>query len=317
MKTLVIEDTSSSLKILCHHIEKMGITPIPAETGTRGVELFVSEHPDLILLDIILPDIDGFEVARRIRQLEHPGDWTPIIFLTSLNKDEDLEKGIAAGGDDYLHKPVSEVVLGAKIRAMQRIIQMRQSLLVLTRKLDAANHELKRLAALDGLTGIANRRQFDEVLLREWRRAMRQGTELAILMGDIDFFKQYNDAYGHLVGDEALRQVAQALTAVMDRGGDLVARYGGEEFAIVLPETSPGGALFVAERMKQAIDQLNLTNTGSPFGHITVSFGIAAGTPQQDSSPLALLAAADRALYDAKRQGKNRVCRAPALETTG
>lgn len=316
MKTLVIEDTSSSLQILCHYIEKMGISPIPAETGIAGVDLFLSKSPDLILLDIVLPDIDGFEVARRIRQLERPGDWTPIIFLTALDKDEDLEKGIAAGGDDYLHKPVSEIVLGAKIRAMQRIIQMRQSLLVMTRKLDAANHELRRLASLDGLTGIANRRQFDEVLTREWRRATRQGSELSVLMCDIDFFKQYNDAYGHLVGDEALRLISQALTAAMDRGGDLIARYGGEEFAAVLPETSTGGALFVAERMKQAIDQLKLPNTGSPFGHITASFGIASVVPKPDTSPLTLLDAADHALYEAKHAGRNRVCRAASPETT-
>ena len=316
MKTLVIEDSSSSLNILCHYIEKMGITPIPAKTGTIGVDLFLSEHPDLVLLDIILPDIDGFEVARRIRQLERPGDWTPIIFLTALNKDEDLEKGIAAGGDDYLHKPVSDVVLGAKIHAMQRIIQMRQSLLVLTRKLDTANQELKRLASLDGLTGIANRRHFDEVLEREWRRAMRQGTELSVLMCDIDFFKQYNDTYGHLEGDECLRQIANTFIVAMDRGGDLIARYGGEEFAAVLPETSLGGALFVAERMKMAIAQLNLANTGSPFGHVTASFGIASAVPMPETAPLSLVDAADRALYQAKDEGRNRVCRTSSLDTT-
>jgi len=337
MKTLVIEDSSSNLKILCHHIEKMGITPIPAETGSVGVDLFLNERPDLILLDIVLPDIDGFEVARRIRQLEHPGDWTPIIFLTALESDEDLEKGIAAGGDDYLRKPVSNVVLGAKIRAMQRIIQMRQSQLDLTRKLDAANQELRRLTSLDGLTGIANRRHFDEMFEHEWRRAMRKGTELSVLMCDIDFFKQYNDACGHLAGDEALRVVAQALCATLDRGGDLIARYGGEEFVAVLPETSPGGALFVAERMKQAIDQLRLANAGSPFGHITASFGIATATPvpvhslpsgmrgvadslapgaAPETGPLALLDAADRALYEAKRAGRNRVCRTTPLDTT-
>jgi diguanylate cyclase (GGDEF)-like protein len=309
MKTLVIEDSSSSLKILCHYVEKLGNTPIPAPSGAIGVDLFLSERPDLVLLDIVLPDFDGFEVARRIRQLERPGDWTPIIFLTSLSKDEDLEKGIAAGGDDYLLKPVSDVVLGAKIRAMQRIIQMRQSLLVLTRKLDAANQELKRLAALDGLTGIPNRRHFDEVLAREWRRAMRQGTELSVLMCDIDFFKQYNDAYGHLQGDEALRLVAKALTEAMDRGGDLIARYGGEEFAAVLPETSPGGALFVAERMKQAVELLNLVHCDSPFGRITTSFGIASTVPMAENNPLSLVNEADRALYEAKHDGRNRVCR--------
>lgn len=315
MKTLVIEDSNGSLETLCHYIEKMGITPIPAETGALGVDLFLSEHPDLILLDIALPDIDGFEVARRIRQLERPGDWTPIIFLTALNKDEDLEKGIAAGCDDYLHKPVGTVVLGAKIHAMQRTIQMRQSLLVLTRKLDSANHELKRLTSLDGLTGIANRRHFNEVLEREWRRAMRQGDELSILMCDVDFFKRYNDTYGHLEGDECLRQVARALSSVMDRGGDLIARYGGEEFVVVLPETSLSGASFVAERMKQALHQIKLAHSGSPFGHVTASFGISSAVPMPETNPLTLVEAADRALYEAKHQGRDRVGRISSLDS--
>lgn len=315
MKILVIEDSASSLSIFCHQIERIGIKPIPAANGSAGIELFLSERPDLVLLDIVLPDIDGFEVARRIRQFERPGDWTPIIFLTALNSDEDLEKGIAAGGDDYLYKPASAIVLGAKIRAMQRIVQMRQSLLVATRKLDNANQELRRLTSLDGLTGIANRRHFDEVLDREWRRALRQGKELSILMCDIDYFKKYNDHYGHQDGDECLRLVAQALSETMDRGGDLIARYGGEEFIAALPDTSSGGALFVAERMRQAIAELKLPHAGSPCGHITASFGIASVLPTAETTSRKLVGAADRALYQAKLEGKNRVCRTTPLET--
>jgi diguanylate cyclase (GGDEF)-like protein len=145
---------------------------------------------------------------------------------------------------------------------------------------------------------------------------MRQGTELSVLMCDIDFFKQYNDTYGHLEGDECLRQIANTFIAAMDRGGDLIARYGGEEFAAVLPETSLGGALFVAERMKLAIAQLKLTNTGSPFGHITASFGIASAVPMPETVPLSLVDAADRALYQAKDEGRNRVCRTSSLDAT-
>jgi diguanylate cyclase (GGDEF)-like protein len=314
MKALVIEDSASNRQVLCYYLEKMGINPLPAESGATGVEVFRKEQPDLVLLDIVLPDIDGFEVARQIRQIERPSDWTPIIFLSALNKDEDLEKGIAAGGDDYLHKPVSEVVLCAKVRAMQRIVQIRQSLLVITRKLDAANHELKRLSSLDGLTGIPNRRHFDEVLAREWRRALRQGAELSIIMCDVDFFKQYNDTYGHQDGDECLRQVSQSLTTAMDRGGDLVARYGGEEFVAVLADTSSGGALFVAERMKDAIGQLNLPHSSSSFGRVSASFGIASARAFPEIKPSMVLEAADRALYQAKREGRNRVCRAAALD---
>jgi diguanylate cyclase (GGDEF)-like protein len=316
MKTLVVEDTRTSLKIVCHYLERMGITPIPAENGTTAIELFVTERPDMVLLDIILPDIDGFEIARRLRQLEQPGDWTPILFLSSMTKDEDLEKGIAAGGDDYIFKPVSDVVLGAKIRAMQRIIQMRYSLLVLTRKLDSANQELKRLTSLDGLTGIANRRHFDEILNREWRRSMRQGAEFSVLICDVDLFKPYNDNLGHQAGDDCLRRIAQALTAAMDRGGDLVARYGGEEFAVVLPETSLAGGTVVAERMRQAIEALDIEHPTAPGGKVTVSVGLASGVAMPETDPSRLVKAADTALYEAKRNGRNRVCVTTSLDHT-
>ena len=314
MKTLVIEDSRSTLKLLCEHIKKMRFTPIPADTGAIGIDLFLKERPDLVLLDIILPDLDGFEVARQIRQMESPGDWTPIIFLSSLNKDKDIEEGIAAGGDDYLLKPISEVVLAAKMRAMQRIIQMRQSLLVLTRKLDSANQELKRLTSLDGLTGIPNRRHFDEVLDREWRRAMRQGDELSILMCDIDFFKLYNDTFGHQAGDECLCKVAQALTASMDRGGDLLARYGVEEFVAVLPGTSLSGASHVAAQMRKAINELALEHPGSPVGHVTASFGVASAVAMPETNPQNIVGAADRALYKAKNAGRNRVFQTSSLD---
>ena len=307
MKTLVIEDSTSSLKLLCSYIEKIGISTIPAENGATGIDLFLSEHPDLILLDIILPDLDGYEVARQIRLLEPPGEWTPIIFLSSMNKDKDIEMGIAAGGDDYLLKPISEVVLAAKIRAMQRIIQMRYSLLVLTRKLDTANQELKRLTSLDGLTGIANRRHFDETLGREWRRSMRQGAEFSILMCDVDLFKAYNDTLGHQAGDECLRQVAQSLAEAMDRGGDLVARYGGEEFAVILPETSLAGGMIVAERMRQAVEALNIDHPTSANGKVTISIGLASGIAMPETDPAKLVKTADRALYHAKHEGRNRI----------
>lgn len=314
MKILVIEDSKSSLKLLCDYIRKMYFQPIPAATGNQGVELFLKERPELVLLDIIMPDIDGFEVARQIRQMEAPGEWTPVIFLSSLTKDQDIEKGIAAGGDDYLLKPVSEVVLGAKIRAMQRILQMRQSLIVLTRKLDNANQELKRLTSLDGLTGIANRRHFDAVLLREWRRAMRLGEELSIVMADIDFFKLYNDTYGHQNGDECLRKIAQALSQTTDRGGDLLARYGGEEFIAVLPGTSLNGALFVAEQMRTAVSALNIAHTGTPVGHITASFGVASAIAMPETDPRDLVGAADLALYKAKHKGRNNVCQTSSFD---
>ena len=314
MKTLVVEDTRTVLKLICHHLEQMGITPVPAESGSDAIEKFVAERPDMVLLDIVLPDIDGFEVARRLRQIEQPGEWTPILFLTSMTKDEDLEKGIAAGGDDYIHKPVSDVVLGAKIRAMQRIIQMRYSLLVLTRKLDAANQELRRLTSLDGLTGIANRRHFDDTLNREWRRSMRQGAEFSILMCDVDRFKDFNDRLGHQEGDVCLRRVAETLATAMDRGGDLVARYGGEEFAVILPETAIAGATTVAERMRRAVEDLRIPHPTNPGGFVTASFGVASGVAMPETDPRQIVKMADRALYHAKHAGRNCVHVLPTLD---
>ncbi len=309
MKILVVEDSKANLAVVCKIIEKLGAKVFSAENGYDGVALFQRERPDLVLLDVILPDIDGFDVARKIRESENPGEWTPIIFLSSLTKDEDLEKGIAAGGDDYIHKPVSEVVLSAKIRAMQRIAQMRTSLVVLARKLDSANQELKRLSSSDGLTGIPNRRYFDETLDREWRRAKRNGTEISLLMCDVDFFKKYNDAYGHQAGDDCLKEVATTLCQSLERGGDTAARYGGEEFAVILPDTGLGGTLFVAEKARLMIHKLNIPHSGSNHGRVTLSIGIAGMVPNEEDPPQTLIEAADRALYRAKSEGRDRVCK--------
>ncbi len=319
MKALLIEDTLTSATLVSHQLRKIGIEPILARDGEKGIEQFKLERPDLILLDIIMPGMDGFEVARRIRQLEQAGEWTPIIFLTARTSDEDLEKGIAVGGDDYLIKPVSETVLAAKVRAMQRIAQMRYSLLVLTRKLDEANQELTRLSSLDGLTSIANRRQFDETLLREWRRASRQGKPLALLLSDVDRFKQFNDGYGHQVGDECLNAVARTFAAALRRPADLVARYGGEEFAVILPDTDITGALQVAEGMRSAVENLRITHRYSQDGGVvTVSIGVASVIPgRSEGRPADLLKAADDALYQAKERGRNRIAAAAVGAPSG
>jgi len=312
VKALLIEDTLTSATLVSHQLRKIGIEPIVARNGETGIELYQQERPDLILLDIIMPGMDGFEVARRIRQLEQFGEWTPIIFLTARTSDADLEKAISVGGDDYLIKPVSETVLAAKVRAMQRIAQMRFSLLVLTRKLDDANQELTRLSSLDGLTGISNRRQFDETLLREWRRLGRQGRPLSMLLCDVDYFKQFNDGYGHQVGDECLKAVARTLKDTLRRPADLVARYGGEEFAVILPDTEITGALQVAEAMRSAVEGLSITHSYSKGGNVvTISIGVASTTPSRTGSDSsALLKRADDALYQAKQAGRNRIAAA-------
>jgi len=309
MKILIVEDASATLLVVSKYIERFGAQPIAVNNGERAIAAFRNEQPDMVLLDAMLPDIDGFSVARQMRALEKPGAWTPIIFLSGMTSDKDLEKGIAAGGDDYLYKPVSEAVLNAKVRAMQRIIQMRTSLVVLARELDTANQELKRLSASDGLTGIANRRFFDEHLSREWRRARRGSGEIAILMCDVDHFKAYNDTYGHQAGDDCLRQVAHKIRDSMERAADLAARYGGEEFVVLLPDTPIAGAHIVAEKLRQTIHALNLPHTGSAHQHVTLSIGIAAMAAGDQNTQQTLIEAADRALYRAKHAGRNLVCR--------
>lgn len=310
MKALVIEDSQTGLALIGQHLERMGIVPIAATDGESGVAAFRQHNPDIVLLDVVMPGMDGYEVARRIRAIEQSGEWTPIIFLTARTADADLVQGITAGGDDYLFKPVSEVVLAAKVRAMQRILQMRYSLVVLTRKLDTANQELTRLTALDGLTGLANRRHFDETIAREWRRAARYKRPLSLALVDVDHFKQYNDTYGHLAGDECLKGVAGSLLAVSRRPSDLVARYGGEEFALVLPETDQAGARRVAESLCDAIRALAIRHAGiaAGAGHVTISVGVATMMPgQEGAGPQSLIGEADLALYAAKSGGRDRV----------
>lgn len=315
MKILIVEDSRANLQVLTQYAQRFGADVVPAETGAAAVGAFAAEHPDLVLLDVVLPDFDGFEVARRIRAQENEGGWTPIIFLSSLGKDEDIERGIMAGGDDYLQKPVSEIVLAAKIRAMERLIQMRGTLVSMASELDAANRELQRLSGSDALTGIANRRYFDELIAREWRRARRNASSVSLMMCDVDHFKLYNDTYGHQAGDECLRRVAGAIATSLERGSDLAARYGGEEFVVVLCETTIGGALIVAEKIRHAVHALNIPHAGSAFGRVTLSIGLAATVPDLDDRSEQLIAAADRALYEAKHNGRDRVCRAPRLDT--
>ncbi len=230
-----------------------------------------------------------------------------------------MEAGLAAGGDDYLTKPISPIVLTAKLRAMQRLAQAQKSLLLLTQRLDEANRKLQELVHVDGLTGVANRRAFDARLAEEWRRCQRLRMPLTILLIDVDHFKKFNDSRGHLAGDDVLKRTAAALAGALYRPGDLLARYGGEEFAVILPESAVDGAIAVAERLRQAVAGLKIPHPASPTdSHLTISVGGATATPGLTrcvSEPTQLVDLADRALYRAKMEGRNRVrvCSAEAL----
>jgi diguanylate cyclase (GGDEF)-like protein len=303
MKILVIDDSPSERILLQARLRKLGHEVVIASDGEHGIEVFNAINPDLVLLDVVMPGIDGHETARRIRAMD--SEWVPIIFLSGLAESKDIAIGIDAGGDDYLAKPCDPVLLTAKMRAMQRIAAMRVRLQETARDLAAANVALARVAQTDGLTGVGSRRALDDELTREIARAVRNHVPVSVVLADVDRFKLYNDGYGHLAGDECLRKVARALAAAINRPTDFVGRYGGEEFCLVLPDTPALGALHVAERARRAIEALSLP-AGLKGQCVTASFGVATRSGTDVHKIEELLGDADRALYAAKNAGRNR-----------
>lgn len=306
-KVLVVDASSSNRELICECLRQLhDVEVLAAAEGRQAIELFACSHPALILSDTALPDMDGVTFARKIRSREKLGMhnpltyWTPIVFLSASTDEEMLAKGIIAGADDFLYKPVSEVILLAKVRAMLRIVGMQ-------RDIYAAHRKLREISSLDGLTCIPNRRHFDDMLATEWKRCQRSNSPLSIALVDVDYFKQFNDTYGHQAGDACLKTVASALQEGLFRVEDSVARYGGEEFAAVLPGTDQDGAHAVAERMRLAIRELCIPHEKGIAGLVSCSFGVASVIPSGESSAAGLLALADAALYQAKQRGRNRV----------
>jgi diguanylate cyclase (GGDEF)-like protein len=306
MKILIVDDSATVRTGLKGLVERMGHGVAEAENGAEALKLYKQERPGLVLIDVIMPVMDGYEAARRMRETS-PDEWVPIIFLSSKEADQDLDRAIEAGGDDYLVKPVSFVVLNAKIRALHRIESMRNKVLDMSRDLASANRELEKLTRQDGLTGIANRRHFDSYLETEVRRAARERQPLSLILADVDHFKSFNDHYGHQAGDDCLRQVAAVLGTAGRRPADLAARYGGEEFAIVLPGTGPDGAVDVAQALSRLIAALAISHASSAVSqNVTLSQGIASLAPEKETAAEDLIHRADQALYQAKQQGRNR-----------
>lgn len=269
---------------------------------------------DLIVLDVVMPEVDGIEACRRIRADKRYYD-VPIIMVTANTEDKCLEQAFAVGASDYITKPLRKVELLARVRSALKLKEetdcrkaREQDLVQAMEQLEEVNEALRQLSALDGLTGIGNRRSFDHTLDREWNRAQREQSPLSLIMLDIDFFKAFNDTYGHQAGDDCLRQIAAIASGATKRSSDFVARYGGEEFVVVLPNTTPKGALKVAETIRSWINNHHIPHSSSAIAsHVTVSLGVATSLPDDPKSQEQLISEADKALYQAKREGRNRV----------
>ena len=296
---LFVDDSPTTLELLFDFLTESGFKVLVARTGESAITKAEYSLPDLILLDVLMPGIDGFETCQVLKAKDSTKD-IPVIFMTALDETENKVKGFNLGAVDYVTKPIHFAVLRQRVR---RLIQQTQ----LYQQLEVANRELKRLASLDGLTGIANRRRFDEYIEAEWRRMTREKMPLSLILCDIDYFKKYNDTYGHQAGDSCLRKVANALSFCIKRSVDLVARYGGEEFAVILPNTTTAGASQVAEEIREFVNALKIPHAQSAVSeHVTLSLGVASMEPTLDTSPSMLIATADAALYRAKGAGRNR-----------
>ncbi|MFA9219480.1 MAG: diguanylate cyclase [Sphingomonadaceae bacterium] len=289
--------------------------------ATQAVATALQLQPTVILQDLVMPTIDGFALIKQYRE-QQALCTVPVIVLSAREDPKLKAHSFVTGANDYLVKLPDQLELLARVRyhsaahihRLQRD-QAFQFLRESQRKLADANIELEKLAALDALTGIANRRRFDDTLAFEWQRGRRDKRPLTLMMCDVDFFKFYNDSFGHPAGDLCLKKVAAVLTEHLKRPADLAARYGGEEFAIILPDTELTGALIVAESCRRHLEQLAIENPHATTERscLTISIGVASMVPTAQCSVEQLIEQADQALYAAKRNGRNRVTSAATL----
>ena len=299
-RILLVDDDPGAIQLLGRILGGVGQIRF-ATNGEDALALARAEAPDIVLLDAEMPGISGFQVCRAIKA-DPALSGVPVIFVTSHNDSASEMSGFELGAVDFIAKPVSPPLVKARVQTHLRMKKM--------------SDDLRRLSITDGLTGLANRRRFDESLAAEWQRARRSGDPLTLLMIDVDHFKLYNDHYGHPAGDACLRSVAQALAEVCHRPADLIARYGGEEFALLLPQTDEYGAWHVARQALAGVDTRALPHAAAPGPEcVSVSIGMttlpspsASKGCRLPQSPEALVRAADMALYSAKRQGRAQAC---------
>jgi diguanylate cyclase (GGDEF)-like protein len=289
---LVVDDSRAALDGLCNLL-KADCNALFGLNGLEALALATSESPDLIVLDVAMPGMDGYEVLRRLKEEPATRD-IPVIFLTTPGPSVSEARALELGAIDFITKPYDPTILKARMHNQ----------LAYKRSLDQA----MALSLHDALTGIPNRRRFDEHLDQEWARGFRTKKPISMILMDIDHFKRFNDALGHPAGDSCLQRVADVLSASLQRSLDFVARYGGEEFACILTETDAMGALEVAQRIATNVAAARVPHPDSPVSaQVTLSIGVATVVPDVDMQPLELTQEADRRLYAAKALGRNRI----------
>jgi len=298
-KVLLVDDSVNNIDllsdILCDDYEVMFAT-----SGQKALDMVPELLPDLILLDIVMPEMDGYQTIKGLKA-NPKTSHIPVIFISAKSSTGDMIRGFQLGAVDYVSKPFAPEEVKVRVKT-----QIENQLLI--KALRQANHQLEQLSRADGLTGIANRRHFDEFLRQMCNRAKRYSHPLSLFIIDIDYFKLYNDFYGHQQGDACLIEVAQTLNHFTQRDGELAARYGGEEFAIVLTESTEQYALEHAHKCLQAIRDLKIEHQPSKCSkYVSISMGIATSGNTQELSPEYLIKRADKALYKAKESGRNQL----------
>ena len=291
---LIVDDEKSNILYL-NHILSGDYTIYTARSAVEAFKLMKKHRPDLILLDVIMPIMNGYEAIAALKKADISKN-IPVIFITGLSDSDDEMKGLDLGAEDYITKPFKDAIVKLRVRNQIKIVNQMRA--------------IERLSMTDQLTDMANRRSFNQRIVREWRTAIRTRSPISLMMIDVDKFKIYNDTYGHQQGDVVLQTVADTLRRKLLRSTDFAARWGGEEFAVLLPMTDECGALSIAESIRANIENISIPCLDGTFTKITVSIGLNMQIPEKGDSMDDFISKADKALYTAKETGRNRVCKA-------
>jgi diguanylate cyclase (GGDEF)-like protein len=321
---LVVDDDRDMRMLLESYLKKLEVEKINFTDSAKETyqllnltDLKADSEVDLIILDIILGEENGIDICRKIKK--HPAyQEIPIIMITAQKESGFLKEAFEAGAMDYLKKPIKKIEFMARVNSAIRLrketkarIEREKELLKLSEELKNANQKLEKMALVDGLTGISNRRLFDKTIKNELKRAKREKSFISLIMIDIDNFKAYNDTYGHQAGDECLKKVASVLDENTKRAADFAARYGGEEFAVILPDTARAGALKIAEDIRKGIMNLQIEHKNSETAdYVTVSLGVSSIKSEKEINQQLIksfIEKADQALYQAKEKGRNQI----------